>query len=326
MFIQPPEGIVARIKANIKLGKIDLRNKDINIILASQPGMLQGRNEFELVGVPAELQEGGAPLGSSANAASGISPAGEGQSHKLDHLVIVLDTSGSMNTPDKLGHIQERLKALKPFVPIGTKVSLVTFDSDAKVRLSCEGNLDKAVDYVSALKADGSYTNIHAGIVEANQEFGKIPDYDINNPGRSLCLFITDGQHNKGPSGTPDIFKAVDKLTHLRNCPIVTVGVGTDYSTDVIKGMAGNAVSGAWVHTSAQNTQLDVFGKVIPDLIKQITGNDSFIRIDCRGANRIWSCSPSVQELGFLTRNITYPDPDENTYKAVFGDIGLSLL
>ena len=321
MSINPPEGIVVRIGnlKNFKIGRnLNLKDQDIHVVLTSQPGMLQGRNEFELVGAPAELQEGGGPLGSRGiEASSSAHLGGEGKTYPLDHLVIVLDTSASMNYPSKIGHIKERLKALEPHISKETVTSLVLFDESARTALKCEGDFNKVVKYVDQLEAKGYSTNICDGISKANTEFSKKPGYDLKNPGRSLCLFITDGIDSGGEKRVNDIYKETESLTQLRNCPIVVVGVGTDYRTDVIKNMAGSGLSGAWAHTSSTNPEVDVFGKFIPGLIKELKGNDTFIRIDTRGPDRIWSTSPSVQELSFLARKVTYPDG--NKYNSVFG-------
>ena len=328
MTLQPPEGIVGRLPKPLNLalrdqkkfrrGKdVDLRGKGLDVLLTGQPGMLQNRGFGELIGIPNELQEGGSPRYANGAELGEIlrQNMGEGLPYKLDHLVIVLDTSSSMifDNDQKLNLIKGQIKELGPFIPTGTRVSVIPFNRRASVAVHAE-TIDNAFDFdekimpkIKALKTAGG-TNIHEALITASNLIGITKEYDHSNPGRNVIALITDGDHRPGEvSEYNKIFRLAQKISPFRNAQLLIIGVGTDYDTEITQAIAGFS-GGMWLHTSKLSAEQNPFSGIIPSKLKQITGNDWFIRCDIKcdikDVERVWRVGPSVNEIPYCPERI----------------------
>lgn len=155
---------------------------------------------------------------------------------------------------------------------------------------------------VNALQTAGG-TNIHEALKTASNQIGVIKGYDHENPERNLILVITDGDHRPGTIAEYNkIFRLAQGISPFRNAPLIVVGVGTDYDTEITQAIAGFS-GGMWLHTSKLNAQ-NLFSGIIQSKIKQIRGNDWFIRCDITDVGQVWQVDPSVNEIAYCPERI----------------------
>ena len=85
------------------------------------------------------------------------------------HMMLLVDTSGSMESDDKLSSVKRSIQLLVSLLSPEDRLSLVTFSDDSKTFLSRvipTPEERQAIQYrVSNLRADGS-TNMSAGLLE----------------------------------------------------------------------------------------------------------------------------------------------------------------
>lgn len=324
MHIPPPEGIVARVNNPFKKfwikglngPGINLNNRTLDIPLLDQGGMLQGRYGEILVGAPGELAEGGDAHNSGIGGLGAGAIKGGKLPEKLDHLVLVIDTSNSMTFEHQgisnfnIKLIQEQIKRLGPFIPPGTKVSIVEFNKRAKVTLDAaeiksERDFEAVVRTLENLKTDGG-TNLTEGISVASEQIGKTNSYNHSTPERNLMILITDGslRISRSPESPISLHKKlyskVQEVCPLRNAPLIVLGLGAGYSPNVIQTMAAFS-QGMWAHIPSNDTSLvDPFGKIIPSQIRQICSNPWSLRLDVsNNAEKVFGVNPCVIEVPF---------------------------
>ncbi len=144
------------------------------------------------------------------------------------NLVFLLDVSGSMNRPDKMGLLKSSLKLLTKQMTADDRVSIVVYAGAAGVVLepTAGSNQAKIAAALDQLNAGGS-TNGAAGIHLAYQlaEQHKIED------GINRILIATDGDFNVGTTN----FEALKELVEEKRkngVSLTTLGFGTGNYND----------------------------------------------------------------------------------------------
>lgn len=312
MHIQPPDCKV------IDLGTSRFQNFQIKglretvklqglkpyVVLTSQPGMLLDKKELAHIGSPAKLQAGGDPeeAGSNIGPVEKLPPIKQNEQYPLKRLIIILDKSSSME--DRIPLVQQQIADLSPHLKNlhGLSFSLVSFDRTGNIEIQSTNNFGQVVKKVHSLEL-GYGTNLVEGLEKTLEVLERNEELNTDSTDRTLCIFITDGKH-ENPLTQKNIFELTNKIATIGNSIFVISGIGTAYSPLVNRKMAGHAGSGAWAHISSSLSnkplqklgQADFFGHFIPKLLRQITGNDSFIRVDGDGIERAWVVEPAVFE------------------------------
>lgn len=322
MFTKQPDGIVVRINNfTYKVNGLHLSNKKLDVVLLEQPGMNQGRREEVLVGAPADLQIGEADVRDVAGRARVGNAFGDiAQPNKIDHIVFLLDTSSSMKR-NRLQLIKNQIGNLGKHIPLGTRVSLISFDREAN--LISSGKVNSSSDFEKLIKNEVDRvqtdrgTNILSALEKASSIVKQTPGFDINHPQRNLIVLITDGEHMPIRKGEriwnepiQPIFDLASEVSVELNAPIISLGVGVSYNESTVHSLAGYT-GGAWSHISSlNNPEIAVFGmsedekrrgaekiELIPELMKQIAGGECFIRCDRYGSvgnNLAWATTPTI--------------------------------
>jgi len=135
------------------------------------------------------------------------------------NLVFLLDVSGSMNSPDKLGLLKKSMKLLSKQLTAKDSVSIVVYAGAAGVVLQPTAGNDQAkiATALDQLRAGGS-TNGAAGIHLAYQ----LAEQQFIDDGINRILIATDGDFNVGTTDFNALLELVEKkretgisLTHL---------------------------------------------------------------------------------------------------------------
>ncbi len=111
------------------------------------------------------------------------------------NIVVVVDTSGSMDIADRLGTVQASLALLAQHLPDGDTLGIVTYSDDAEVILEPTPveDTDTIVDAIESLTPDGS-TNMEAGITAGYE----LAAEHFRADGINRVVLASDGVANQG--------------------------------------------------------------------------------------------------------------------------------
>ncbi len=144
------------------------------------------------------------------------------------NLVFLIDVSGSMNSPDKIGLLKSSLKLLTKQMNAEDRVSVVVYAGAAGVVLepTAGNNQAKIAEALDKLSAGGS-TNGAAGIHLAYQ----LAEQNMVKDGINRILIATDGDFNVGTTN----FEALKELVEekrKKGVSLTTLGFGTGNYND----------------------------------------------------------------------------------------------
>lgn len=165
------------------------------------------------------------------------------------NLVFLIDVSGSMNSPDKLGLLKSSLKLLTRQLDADDSVSMVVYAGASGVVLEPTPGNQRAriIAALDRLQAGGS-TNGGAGIrlAYAMAEQAFIPD------GINRVLLATDGDFNVG---TTNIQMLKDLVEEKRNSGIAltTLGFGTGNYNDHLMEQIADVGNGNYAYIDTLN-------------------------------------------------------------------------
>ncbi|MFJ7330120.1 von Willebrand factor type A domain-containing protein [Streptomyces cyaneofuscatus] len=142
-------------------------------------------------------------------------------------LTFVVDISGSMAGPGRLGLAKKSLNILTDELRDDDSVSLVTFSDEAETRLPMtrlQGNRNKIRDAVEAMEPAQS-TNVEAGIMRGYEESVKGHRKGVNN----RVVLLSDALANTGDTNADNILERIDSARREYGITLFGVGVGSDY-------------------------------------------------------------------------------------------------
>ena len=127
---------------------------------------------------------------------------------KPGNLVFLIDTSGSMESSDKLGLVKKSFKILLDNLPKNSKISIVAYAGSAGVVLKSTPVSDKEtiINALDKLQAGGS-TAGGEGIRLAY----KIAENNFIKNGNNRVILATDGDFNVGVSSTSEMVRLIKK-------------------------------------------------------------------------------------------------------------------
>ncbi|WP_329025337.1 vWA domain-containing protein [Streptomyces sp. NBC_01423] len=142
-------------------------------------------------------------------------------------LTFVVDVSGSMNSPDRLGLVKTSLGILTGELRDDDSISLVTFSDEAETVLPMtrlSGHRGKIRDAVDSLEPAES-TNVGAGIERGYEEAVEGRRKGANN----RVVLLSDALANTGDTDADDILERIDSARREYGITLFGVGVGSDY-------------------------------------------------------------------------------------------------
>lgn len=139
----------------------------------------------------------------------------------------MVDVSGSMNSPDRLGLVKTSLGILTGELRDDDSISLVTFSDEAETVLPMtrlSGHRGKIRDAVDSLEPAES-TNVGAGIERGYEEAVEGRRKGANN----RVVLLSDALANTGDTDADDILERIDSARREYGITLFGVGVGSDY-------------------------------------------------------------------------------------------------
>ena len=150
-------------------------------------------------------------------------------------LGLAVDVSGSMGADDRIGFVRQGLLRLANELRDDDQLAIVLYSSNARVALPLTpvgGHRNDIEDIANGLVADGA-TNIFDGLDTA---FGEVlGGFDIERQHRVILL--SDGVATAG-NADPVAIRAMSAGWVQEGVPLTTIGVGTDFDLELMRGLA----------------------------------------------------------------------------------------
>lgn len=183
------------------------------------------------------------------------------------NLALVIDRSGSMNTPDKMPYLKESLRTFLRSLAPDDIVAIVAYDSSAEVLLPAQpvGNGAWIEHTIDRIQPSGS-TNLHAGMMLGFQEVDRHFDIRRNN----RVILLTDGIANVGVTDPARI--AQDALAYNnKGIYLSTIGLGRDFNDTLLSTLARQG-KGAYHFIDSAQEMDKVFRAEVEGLVEKVAG------------------------------------------------------
>lgn len=229
---------------------------------------------------------------------------------KINNLVFLIDTSGSMYGQDRLGLIQQAFTMLTENLNDGDYVSIVTYAGDSRIALKgARGNeKTKIANVLQDLTAQGS-TNGEGGIQKAYAVAEEFFSSSYNN----RVIIATDGDFNVGLSDKNSLKKLISEK-RKSGIYLSVLGVGMYNTSDVtMKTLAENG--------NGNYAYLDSVEEARKVLVTELNGTVNTVAKDAK-ISVIFNKDvvKSFRLLGYETKMMSREDFDDDQKDA--GEIG----
>lgn len=189
------------------------------------------------------------------------------------NLALVLDTSGSMDSYDKMPYLKDSLHVFLASLQPDDIVAIIGYDSTAyRIRRAQPvGDGDWIEKAVNRLQPQGG-TNLHGGMMMGFEEVERTFDLRRNN----RVLLLTDGRANQGETLSTRI--AADALAYNeKGIYLSTIGLGYDLDDDLLHTLAEQG-QGAYHFIDSAQEMDKVFRQEAAGLVQR-QANDVRVRI-----------------------------------------------
>lgn len=150
------------------------------------------------------------------------------------NLALVVDTSGSMNSGDKIHRVVQALHRFLDQLRPTDRVAVISYASKADVVLTGTkiGEGRRHHRAIRSLKPTGS-TNLHAGLMLGYREVAS----GFRNHATNRVILLTDGIANTGVT-EPDQILTDSRDFNREGIDLTTIGVGIDLNKDLLGELA----------------------------------------------------------------------------------------
>lgn len=226
------------------------------------------------------------------------------------NLVFLIDVSGSMSRPNKLGLVQKSLKLLTQQMQPTDRVALVVYAGSAGLVLPSTPFSDeqKILDAIQGLKSGGS-TAGGAGIQLAY----KVAKENFSENGNNRVILCTDGDFNVGVSSQEGLKELIEEK-RKENIFLTVLGFGTGNYHDAEMEALSNAGNGNYGYIDnikeAQKMLVNEMGGTLHTIAKDVK-----LQIEFNPA-----VVQSYRLIGYENRMLTKEDFNDDTKDA--GELG----
>lgn len=226
------------------------------------------------------------------------------------HLVFLVDVSGSMSSPDKLGLAKRALRILVDNLRDGDTVALVTYASGSRIVLEPTGIENKHVIHaaIEDLQAGGS-TAMGQGIELAYHLAGQ----NLSKDSVSRVIILSDGDANVGPSDHAGLLKLI--AGHAKEgVTVSTIGFGMGNYKDELMEQLANKGNGNYYYIDGLSQAKRVFAEQLGGTL-EVVAKDVKIQVE-------WNpkAVKRYRLIGYENRDIA--DDDFRDDKVDAGEIG----
>ena len=225
-------------------------------------------------------------------------------------LTLLIDTSGSMSQPDRIGRARTALKLLLDQLSPVDRIQIVAFDDQARLVLPPTSASEKKAVLAAfdALQCNGS-TNLEDGMRRAYEQAAKafVPGAE------NRVILVSDGVANLGADNAQDILRQVDGYRRQGiTCSVFGVGRGT-YNDAMLADLANHG-NGVYRFLDSNEEVRRVF---VDDLAATLNTIASDVKIQVE-----WNAAAvrRYRQLGYETRALTKEQFRDDTVAA--GEVG----
>ena len=170
---------------------------------------------------------------------------------KPSHLVFLVDVSGSMSSPDKLGLAKRALRVLVDNLKDSDTVALVTYAGNTRVVLEPTGVSNKAT-IMSAIEdlTSGGSTAMASGIELSYQLAAK----NLSSKSESRVIVLSDGDANVGKTNHKDILGMISGKVK-EGVTLTTIGFGMGNYKDTMMEQLANKGNGNYFYVDSSSDE-----------------------------------------------------------------------
>ncbi|WP_437279608.1 VWA domain-containing protein [Sorangium sp. So ce375] len=226
------------------------------------------------------------------------------------HLVYLVDTSGSMQSPDKIELAKKSLKMLTDTLKPGDTVALCTYAGSVREVLAPTGieSKGKILAAIDDLTAGGS-TAMASGIDLAYS----LAERTLVKGHVNRVIVLSDGDANVGPTSHDEILKTI-KRAKDKGVTLSTVGFGQGNYKDLMMEQLANQGDGNYAYIDSEAQARRVFSEQVGGLL-QVIARDVKIQVEFDP-----SFVKSYRLIGYENRDVA--DRDFRNDKVDAGEIG----
>jgi Ca-activated chloride channel family protein len=213
-------------------------------------------------------------------------------------LTFLVDTSGSMELPDRLPLAKKSLRMLVERLNPQDLVAIVKYDSHARLVLehTPASQKQKILDVLDNLQANGS-TNLEEGMDRAYQVAAR----SFVSKGENRVLLMSDGVANLGGMGAAEILKKVEEYRKQGIfCSVFGLGIGT-YNDEMLEALA-NKGDGTYKFVDSEEEAKAVF---VNDLSASLNTIAKDVKIQVEFNPK---CVARYRQLGYENRQLKKED------------------
>lgn len=187
------------------------------------------------------------------------------------HLIVLIDTSGSMDHEGRLLNVKRSLHYMFPMLSPSDLVSVITFDDVGKVALDSQAmtpdGLHHAQEVLKRIRTGGG-TNLGAGLICAMNSVVSTPSTH-----KAGMLILTDGEINQGIVETADLLGLLRNLRTVNtSLSVFSVGYGIDHNFELLRQIATEG-GGSYTVVHNQEHVASVFGDMLGGLMTCMAQN-----------------------------------------------------
>lgn len=226
------------------------------------------------------------------------------------HLTFLVDVSGSMSAPDKLGLAQKSLRILTNNLSEGDTVALATYAGRVAEILPPTGMHErgKILEAIENLHSGGG-TGMNSGMELAYKL--ALSNHKRGHVNRVIVL--SDGDANIGPSSHEDILKSIRTYVE-EGVTLSTIGFGMGNYKDTMMEQLANNGNGNYYYVDSEKEARKVFGEQMDGTL-QVIAKDVKIQVEFDPEK-----VKSYRLIGYENRDIA--DKDFRNDKVDAGEIG----
>ncbi len=234
----------------------------------------------------------------------------KGKKRKPVHLTFLVDTSGSMNRPDKIGLVKRSLRFLVDQLKTGDTVALCTYAGSVREGLGPTGMNQRARIHraIEDLMAGGS-TAMSSGLELAY----KLAHKNFRGKSVNRVIVCSDGDANVGRTSHGDMLKSIKHYAE-EGITLSSIGFGMGNYKDHRMEQLANKGNGNYFYIDTFSAAKRVFGKQLMGTL-QVIAKDVKIQVefDPKAVRK-------YRLIGYENRDIA--DKDFRNDKVDAGEIG----
>jgi Ca-activated chloride channel family protein len=186
------------------------------------------------------------------------------------NLALVIDRSGSMDTPEKMPYVKQSLRVFLGSLAANDVIAIVAYSDSASVIAAAQevGDgrwIQAAIDRLQP----GGGTNLHAGLMLGFREVERRYDPRRNN----RVILLTDGIANVGETNS-DRIAAAAKAYNERGIYLSTIGLGREFNDSLLIKLA-NQGQGAYHFVDSAQEMDKVFRREALGLLQKAASDVS---------------------------------------------------